>query len=263
MSTWKRIPIESIVPAKILKRADSFNLEDYVYKSTVRNFNFRWLAPTKRLLWMAVGQEYIEPELLDWIDQIPRSSNFYDLGASNGIFAIYAAKRGLRTVALEPDPANYFLLSWNTFLNQGTDFHITPLNVAASDHFGIDNLFIHKMELGTHEKIVSNPLSVFGENFKPEHIQPIQLVHFDKWIALLGLPKPQYIKIDVDGHESSVLHGATESLRGCNQLFIEIEDSKFCELNRILTDIGLFMKEKYPVQNYSGLSNYIYAKTAK
>jgi len=144
MSAWKRIPVEDIVPAEILERSAAFNLDQYVFDSTVRGLPLRWLAPSKRLLWMAAGPEYIEPELLDWIDRIPKSSSYYDLGASNGIFALYAAKRGLNVVAVEPDPANYFLLSWNAFLNRGADTHITFFNVAASDHFAASTLSSEK-----------------------------------------------------------------------------------------------------------------------
>ncbi len=260
MSAWKRIPVEDIVPTEILQRSVAFNLDQYVFDSTVRGLPLRWLAPSKRLLWMAAGPEYIEPELLDWIDRIPKSSFYYDLGASNGIFSLYAAKRGLHVVAVEPDPANYFLLSWNAFLNRGADTHITPFNVAASDHFAAGTLFIRKMELGAHEKIVSNPLTVSGETFEPDHVHPIQLVHFDKWIDLFGLPKPQYIKIDVDGHEVPVLRGAAESLRHCSQVFIEIEDAKHVELDDMLSELGLVMTEKHPVQNYEGLWNCIYSQ---
>lgn len=262
MVAWKRVPVEDIVPAEILQRSMVFDLNDYVFDSTLRGLPLRFLCPSKRLLWMAAGPEYIEPELLDWIDRIPRCSAYYDLGASNGVFALYAAKRGLHVVALEPDPANYFLMSWNVFLNGGTDTHISPFNVAASDHFAADTLYIRKMELGAHEKIVSSPLTVSGETFEPDHLHPIQLVHFDKWIDLFGLPKPQYIKIDVDGHEVPVLRGASESLRQCSQVFIEIQDSKYRELDGMLSELGLSMTKKHRVQNYEGLWNCIYSRLA-
>jgi FkbM family methyltransferase len=260
VSTWKRIPVEDLVPAETLAKAMSFNLDEYVHESTVRGANLRWLAPSKRLLWMAAGLEYIEPELLNWIDQIPASSSYYDLGASNGIFSLYAAKRGLDVVAIEPDPSNYFLLSWNAFLNRGNDVKLRPFNVAASDHFSAGELFIRKMELGAHEKIVAAPQAVGGQTFVPDHVHPIQLVHFDKWIELLGLPQPEYIKIDVDGHEVPVLQGAAQSLRRCKQVFIEIEDAKFDELSGMLGGQGLRLAEKHQVQNYAGLWNCVYTR---
>ena len=92
-------------------------MEDFVYESTVRGKPLRWLGLSRRLLWMAAGRELIEPELLDWIDTIPKGEVLYDVGASNGTFALYAAASGASVYAFEPDPSNYFLLSYNNYLN--------------------------------------------------------------------------------------------------------------------------------------------------
>ena len=69
MSAWKHVPIENIVPAEILQRSAAFNFDQYIFDSTVRGLPLRWLAPSKRLLWMAAGPEYIEPELLIRLDR--------------------------------------------------------------------------------------------------------------------------------------------------------------------------------------------------
>jgi len=179
MKTWKSVPVESLVPQDVLARAEAFDPGEYSYETEVRGLSLRWLALSKRLLWMAAGIEHIEPELLDWIDRIPESSVYYDFGASNGVFALYAAKRKLKVIAIEPDPSNYFLLSWNAFLNRGEEVDISAFNVAVSDRFSAGKLYIHKMELGTHEKIVGAPLAVLGDTFAPQHVHAIQLVHFD------------------------------------------------------------------------------------
>lgn len=54
----------------------------------------------------------------------------------------------------------------------GPDTRIAPFNVAASDHFAVGTLYIRKMELGAHEKIVAKPLTVSGETFVAEHEHP-------------------------------------------------------------------------------------------
>ena len=116
---------------------------------------------------MAYGHEHIEPELLDWIDGIPSGSVLYDIGASNGIFSIYAASRSLRVIACEPDPSNYFLLAFNNYLNSTlNDVSLEAcLNIALSDSIGTGNLQIAKMELGGHEKILDKSVGVFGEEW--------------------------------------------------------------------------------------------------
>lgn len=260
MNTWKFVPIETLVDPQTLANAEAFDLNSYTYESQVRGLALRWLAPSKRLLWMAAGLEHIEPELLDWIDSIPRGANYYDFGASNGIFALYAAKRGLSVTAIEPDPSNYFLLSWNAFLNRANDVNIAAFNVAASDRFGVDKLYIRKMELGAHEKIVGSATAVSGDSFDAQHEHAIQLVHFDKWRAQMGLPEPEFVKIDVDGHEVPVIAGARESLSKCKQIFIEIEDAKMDELAGMLRVLGFDRARQYQVQNYAGLWNCIFTR---
>lgn len=260
MKPWSHVPVETLVPQQVLERAIEFNLEQYSHETTVRGLDLRWLACSKRLLWMAAGLEYIEPELLDWIDRIPPGSSYYDFGASNGIYAVYAARRGLDVVAIEPDPSNYFLLSWNAFLNRGRDFRLAPFNVAASDRFAAGELFIRRMELGAHEKIVATPTTVAGEAFEAQHVHPVQLVAVEAWIAQMGLRAPEYIKIDVDGHEEPLLRGARGALRACQQVFIEIEDAKFDKLSGMLGEAGLQMIERHPVQNYAGLWNCVFSR---
>jgi FkbM family methyltransferase len=260
MKTWKSVPVESLVPQDVLARAEAFDPGEYSYETEVRGLSLRWLALSKRLLWMAAGIEHIEPELLDWIDRIPESSVYYDFGASNGVFALYAAKRKLKVIAIEPDPSNYFLLSWNAFLNRGEEVDISAFNVAVSDRFSAGKLYIHKMELGTHEKIVGAPLAVLGDTFAPQHVHAIQLVHFDHWVAQMGLPRPEYIKIDVDGHEMPAIKGAMESLRGCKEVFIEIDDAKLDELGSTFGQLGFTMIGKHQVQKYEGLWNCIFAR---
>lgn len=260
MNTWKFVPIESLVSEQVLADAEAFDLGRYTYESQVRGLALRWLAPSKRLLWMAAGLEHIEPELLDWIDRIPRGSAYYDFGASNGIFALYAAKRGLKVMAIEPDPSNYFLLSWNAFLNRAVDVDVAAFNVAVSDRFGVDKLYIHKMELGAHEKIVGSPTAVSGDRFAPQHEHAIQLIHFDQWRVQMGLPEPEYVKIDVDGHEVPAIAGASESLRRCKEIFIEIEDAKMDELAGMLRGLGFEKTSQHQVQKYAGLWNCIFSR---
>ena len=88
------VPLENLVDEGQLKKADSFNLNDFKRSTTVRGKKLDWLCLSRRLLWMACGHEYIDPELLDRIDTIPSGEVLYDVGAINGIFSMYAAACG-------------------------------------------------------------------------------------------------------------------------------------------------------------------------
>jgi len=76
----------------------------------------------------------------------------------------------------------------------------------------------------------------------------------------MGLPRPEYIKIDVDGHEMPAIKGAMESLRGCKEVFIEIDDAKLDELGSTFGQLGFAMIGKHQVQKYEGLWNCIFAR---
>lgn len=70
----------------------------------IRNIDVVYTTTSKRLLWQAIGLEYIESELLDFIDAIPHGEIYMDIGASNGIFAMYAAVFGKCTVSSQRLP---------------------------------------------------------------------------------------------------------------------------------------------------------------
>ena len=94
-----------------------------------------------------------EPELLDFIDAIPDDAVYYDIGASIGHFALYAAMRIKRVIALEPEALNFATASLNHFLNRDKiagDF--TLLNLAASEAVAVEHLAINLYGAGEHTK---------------------------------------------------------------------------------------------------------------
>ena len=122
MNTPNPIPyidLETLAGAE--RYANTISIEELnnIVATELRGKMLQFLASSRRLLWQALGHEYIEPELLDFIDAIPADSTLYDIGASTGLFSIYAACSGLRVVAFEPEAANFSVLSYNAFLNHG------------------------------------------------------------------------------------------------------------------------------------------------
>ena len=259
------VPLESLVDAAHLNNADTFNLDDFKYSATVRGKKLDWLCLSRRLLWMACGHEYIEPEFLDWIDKIPSGEVLYDVGASNGIFSIYAAARGLRVIAFDPDPMNYFLLAYNNYLNAKSSGIALEgcYNLAISNVMAVDSIHIKHMVLGGHEKILSKAKDVFGNEFQPEYSHPVLKCALDDLIGVMGLPQPKYLKIDVDGSEADVLEGAKICLANVVSVFIELTE-EFMNLfaSAFFERQGFYLQAKYQVQNYDGLFNCIFERTA-
>lgn len=257
------VPVETLVSAKQLALADGFDIERFKYSTTVRGKTLDWLCLSRRLLWMAAGHEHIEPEILDWLDRIPRGEVLYDIGASNGIFSMYAAACGLRVIAIEPDPMNYFLLAYNNFLNSRARGVALEgcFNLAISTAMSVGRMHIKRMELGGHEKILDKQQDVFGHAFQPEHTHSVVKCALDDLNGMMGMPSPRYIKIDVDGAEAEVLSGATACLESARSIFIELT-SEFLDTfaASFFERHGFVLSSKVQVQNYDGLYNCIFEK---
>ena len=269
MSTPTPVPhIDLKALAGAERYANMIHIEglDSTITTELRGKRLRFLAPSQRLLWQALGHEYIEPELFDFIDTIPAGSTFCDIGASTGIFAMYAACSGCRVVAIEPEAANFSVLSQDAFLNRGSmQYPAKCFNLALSDRTGLSNMYIKKYEAGGHLKILGEPKEVgASEAFESEYVQPVLTYTLDDFLVHTQLPTPGFIKIDLDGAELMALRGLAGVLRSkrLRSVFIELEennpDSGQCIA--ALTGAGLKLIHKKQVQNYSGLYNVIFSR---
>jgi predicted RNA methylase len=77
----------------------------------------RFYCPDKLSMWRADTLLTKEPETIHWIDRMQSGEILVDIGASTGIYSLYAAKRGVQVIAVEPDPAIYKILLRNCMEN--------------------------------------------------------------------------------------------------------------------------------------------------
>ncbi|GAC19923.1 FkbM family methyltransferase [Paraglaciecola arctica] len=260
------VPLESLVSDDKLSRVD--NIEKHgaeVTEVLVRNVKCCFATESRRTLWQGVGLEHIEPDLLDFIDKIELGSVFFDIGASNGIFSIYAANKGLNVYAFEPEIQNFGLLGKNVFLNNNSLGTLHSFNIALSDQTRQGQMFIANYEAGGHMKILDTPQLVGSDSkFEPAFIQNSLCYKLDDFIALFSIPSPNYIKIDVDGSEYQTLCGmeAVLDTGSVHSLFIEVDDtsSSAKDIHNFIMSKGFQSISKTQVQNYQGLNNYVYTR---
>lgn len=155
--------------------------------------------------------DYYEREILEkWIQ--PRRNGIrviYDIGANIGNHSVYfAAHTDAQAVyALEPFADNYQLLLKNIAGNALSNVH--PIQAAASDFSGGVRMRISRENNNGTARIVEN-----GEDGIPA-----ETVRLDD----LQLPDPDFVKIDVEGHELRVLKGMQGILERCKpDLWIEV-----------------------------------------
>ncbi len=188
-----------------------------------------------------------EPETLDWIDGIPERSVVWDVGANVGLYSCYAAKRrDCRVFAFEPSVFNLELLARNIFLNSLVE-NITIVPLPLSDKLAVSTLNMTSMEWG-------GALSSFGQTYghdgklmqKVFEFPTIGLTMGDA-VELLGIPQPDYIKMDVDGIEHLILKSGMPILSKVKGVLIEINDEfpeQYQGAAECLKAAGLVLVEK-------------------
>lgn len=129
---------------------------------------------------------------------------FVDVGANVGMYTMLAS--GVcqaKTVAVEPAPQAWKVLMPHVYLN-GLDSRVEAHPVALGASAG---RLPFRGDLGTMSRIASEK-EVHGRMGQLIHVPVVTLD------ALLGERVPTLIKVDVEGYESQVLHGALKALRG-------------------------------------------------
>lgn len=168
---------------------------------------------------------YHGPELDYLSRRLTPDMTFVDIGANQGVFTLFAAKRLVagRVIAFEPQAKNYNVLNTNLDAN------------------GLTNVLALKLALGSEKDTVAlySPVrpggalpnegmySLYGET-SPGAPLP-EIVEVDRLDAVLdehGIGKVDLVKIDVEGSEFPVLLGASTLLSAWKPcLILEINRS--------------------------------------
>lgn len=207
----------------------------------------KFAAPNSLCDWRAKTFSTKEPETLEWIDSIPQGSVLWDVGANIGLYSVYAGKRrNCRVWAFEPSVFNLELLARNIFANGLTD-QVCIVPLALSDQLGASQMRMTTTEWG-------GALSTFGQNFgwDGEAIRQVFVfqtigLSMEDAVQKMAIPKPDYIKMDVDGLEHFILKGGPAVLRGVKGILIEVNDDfheQAEQCRKLLSESGLVLRER-------------------
>lgn len=189
-----------------------------------------------------------EPETLDWISSIDEKSILWDIGANVGLYSCFAAKyKDCKVFSFEPSVFNIELLARNIFNNNLTD-NVSIIPLPLTDAIEISSLNMTSTNWG-------GALSTFGKTYGQDG-KPLEKIFEFKVIGVsisaaiesFNIPKPDYIKMDVDGIEHLILKGGLEALKNVKSVLIEIDESfekQFSDSSRYLQEAGLVFKEKF------------------
>ncbi len=223
-----------------------------IAKVTVKGVKIRALIPLGEVgIYDTVKRwEVREPEMLQWMDGMKPDDVFFDVGGGFGTESLYAA---LKTSG----PKN--ILSFDVDL-MSTFVHVN--NVALNGIKNVDVYFValaetsgfHKFPLNSNYYAIEGMPKGFGI---PNYVAMIRLDEFVKVQNIF----PTYLKIDVDGFESSVIQGARETISNprLKSVAIEVGESTTREVTETLESCGFSLSGRGAV-GYDKTLNLIFER---
>jgi FkbM family methyltransferase len=186
-----------------------------------------------------------EPEMLDWLNSLEqnflsKTFVFYDIGANVGIYSLYLAaiNNTCSIYSFEPESSNYFTL--NTNIHANSFYNIKPILIALSSESRFSDLHVSILESGAGAAAVDDDYK--HTNNKSIHKQSIYKTSLNDLVNDPYFKFPNFIKIDVDGHEADIISGAQKVLLDSRLkgLIIEYEYSCESDKQKFIDDISLY-----------------------
>lgn len=188
-----------------------------------------------------------EPETLEWIDSMSGDDVLYDVGANVGIYSLYAAKKGLTVFAFEPESLNYAELNKHIYSNELAD-KIQAFNIGLADRTFFDQLNLSMFKKGWSMHTATEARDFEHNEFDPCFKQGLFVVSLDDLVNQFGLPVPTHLKIDVDGLESEIINGASNTLKDpiLKSILIELNENcpKDIKMIKLIQSFGFTINEK-------------------
>lgn len=142
--------------------------------------------------WKAFSEGTWEPKTIAEISKIEPGSLLFDIGAWIGPISMWAARRGVRCIAVEPDPIAYEDLLENIALNNLQEW-ITPVQAALTPVSGT-------VVMGMDGGLSSSSMTRVGIGLEDIEVKARGL---ENLAAEYGWPN--IVKMDIEGGESLLL----------------------------------------------------------
>jgi FkbM family methyltransferase len=196
----------------------------------------------------------LEYDVIDFIDNMPENSVFYDLGACIGVFSLYASSLGHSVCAFEPDIINYNIFKEATILN---NFNVNILNVAINDGSKEHETLVVETKINhSHHRILkteefSGATYLKDKIFSSENKKEIQVkaTSIDDFILKNYNLFPTHLKVDIDGSEILFLRGAEKTLSDnrLKKIIFELdkESDRYLEIIYFLNKFNFLIEKEF------------------
>jgi FkbM family methyltransferase len=167
-----------------------------------------------------------EPFTVAWVEQFQPGDVFYDVGANVGAYALIAAKSSESTVlsyAFEPSAPSFLDLFHNVILNDCAE-SVVPLPFALWSETTLIEFSHCSLAPGSSKHTFDFATARGDLPILYRQHQPA--VSMDDAVRLFGLRPPTHVKLDTEGSELEILHGAAETLSnpGWRTILIELDE---------------------------------------
>lgn len=178
-----------------------------------------FMTPNMHCAWRVDTLYTKEADTIEWIKGMQPGEVLYDVGANMGQYSLFAAHRGIKVFAFEPEAQNFALLCRNVAINK-MSARLTAFPLALAEKPGISELHLSAMMAGGSCHAFDQPIDFRGNHKQFPFIQGSVATTIDIFASRYA--KPDHIKIDVDGFEHLVIEGAKCTLSGVKSVLIEI-----------------------------------------
>ena len=170
-----------------------------------------------------------EPEVLDWIDRFEKGCVFFDVGASFGTETLYAALKNEgpeKIISFDLALESSFNLAYNIILNNISN--VDQYFLALSDRFKLQSF-----------KCVTQYYYIEGRKKYDNINYKTIAISMDMFINMTHI-FPDYIKIDVDGAEESIISGMAETVKNkrLKSVVIEVSDTSELLITKFFQEAG-------------------------
>ena len=212
----------------------------------------------ENLIKLSRGIGYIPPlekEVKLLVGDTSQPFVLFDIGANIGEYSLVAAKHYSKSMiySFEPSEFTFGLLSANVRDNK----RITPVNIA---------LGAETKEMTLHSNYQGSGMaSLYDRNLintgiKFNHIEIVNMIQLDGWVKTNQV-YPDFIKIDAEGSELSILQGALQTLKQVKAVQFEFGGTAIDARVYFKDFWTLFTKLNFTIYRYSPkgllkISNY-------
>ena len=176
-----------------------------------------------------------------------------DAGASFGVYSVFMSRYCRQVYAFEPVPLSFSILSDQ--LKRNLAKNVVAHQSALSDRAGKREMKIPKLS-GTHNYYRAGFNTENQANYMSVEVNCTTLDDFSE-----SIDNCSFIKIDVEGHEHSVIQGGIETIKAYKpSLLIEMNDPESADsksVTNLLTSLGYhqyFLNSSNKYEEWSGAS---------